>query len=124
MNTTLKTLLTAGIVLAAVVFAPLEASAKGPSERGRDEVRDKGPSRTSDRGHTPATRTQTPPTRSHTPSPRVQSPPARSHTPSPRVQSPPARSHTPSPPVHTSSRDDDRSTYSTGVPGTQYLILN
>ena len=98
MNTTLKTLLTAGTVLAAVILAPVEAFAERPSGRGQ----------------APSARSHTPPARGQTPSPRVQSPPARSQTPSPRVQSPPARSHTPSPPSHTSDRDHDRSRQSTG----------
>ena len=98
MNTTLKTILTAGTVLAAVILAPIEAFAKGPSERGQSPIA---------RSHSPSTRGQTP-------SPRVQSPPTRGYTPSPRVQSPPTRSHTPSPPSHTNDRDHGRTNQTTG----------
>ena len=82
MNTTLKTVLTAGIVVAAVILAPVQASAKGPSKRGHDEAHgrdhsrtydrghreahDRGHSRTYDRGHTQPTRGHSQPTRGHT----------------------------------------------------------
>jgi len=113
MNTTLKTLLTAGTVLAAVILAPIEAFAKGPSGRGHTEVRDRGDSRTHDRVSTPSTRSHTPSTRSHTPSTRSHTPSTRGYTPSTRSHTPSTRSHSPSTRGHTSGRDYDRTRHST-----------